>query len=325
MSFGGNSSFGTQAINDPFYSTKTMIDAILYATGHGSPSSETKKRIAILQFINNTYQEVHTGYFWRWTKSVIDFNLEAPYSTGTVSVTNGLDTVTGVGTAFSAVMAPKAMFHLQPSDVIYRTGSVDGMTSLTLETAFSEDSATDSEFEILFPVYKLPKEVDQILSITVNGGFKVDVIGYEDLRALQVQNPTQTGIPRVAALSHREADDDNVYLEFFPAPDKTYSCTLDYMLRIIKLTDSTDSLPVIPDRYRTVLYYGALAQFYRFQEKMALSEQAQSDFGRMWNMLRSDKQLIDQELVMIPARDHKRRHWGMRKLSYSIEDFGRLD
>lgn len=324
-SFGSGTSFGTTPLGtSPFYNVSALIDGVLYATSHGNPSTETNKRRAILQFINNTYQEVCLGYHWRWLNASYDFRLAAPYETGTASATQGLYTVTGSGTLWSANLSPKNLFWFSGSHVVYHVSEVTSSTALTLESKFSEDDITDTAYTVATSQYELPPETDNILNLTVDSDQKVDLIGWEDFRLMQSRDPTRTGKPIVASLMRRETDDDAIYLEVWPAPDKYYQCHIDYTVRILKLDDSTDCYPIVPDRYRAVLYYGALEQFYLFLEKPNSAVAAGNKFRSMLTSMRNDKQLTDQELVMMPARSHLRR--GIRNLTgitMSVEDFGR--
>ena len=61
------------------------------------------------------------------------------YRTGTVTVTNGSDTVTGSGTAWSGTVDPGWVF-LGPDGITYEVESVSSDTAITLATNYGGSS-----------------------------------------------------------------------------------------------------------------------------------------------------------------------------------------
>lgn len=329
-SFGAGTSFGTTALGtSPFYDVKSLIDSILKVTGHGSnPAGETLKRAALAVILNNKYQEICLGRNWRWLKASYDTRFVAPYKTGTAYAANNDATITGVGTSFSAAILPKDTFWFNAASVVYHVASISSPTSLELETKFSEDTilvANAEAFTIARPQYKLPKETDQVLVITLGGGKKLVPVGPEDLRGLQATGPARTGTPEVFSYIRRDTDDDAMYIEVYPAPDKDYQVHIDYTVRILYLEDSVDCYPIIPDRYRAVLYYAALAEFYyTVLRDPTNADRAFRDYQTFYQRMANDHQTTDQDLTMIPARDYLRRRKGARgRVSYTMEDFAK--
>jgi hypothetical protein len=318
----GSSALGTQ----PFFNTSSLIDAILYATGHGSPANETSKRRAITQFINNKYQEIITGTHWRWLKAAYDVNFEAPYDTGTISVTNGDYTVTGASTSWNAGnVTAKRLLWLNSSETVYHVASLTNSTSLELESEFSEDTASAQEYVIVKSQYQLPKETDHIVSMIVDSQYKMVPVGLQDFREIVSRDPTRLDRPQYFTLARRDTDDDSVYIEVWPSPDKQYQVHIDYTVRIAYLEDDTDCYPIIPDRFRAVLYYGALAEFYQFLRDPSNSQLARNDYMTFLNQMRNDTQLTDDRFKIQSAKNYwkRGRALGKRRGTTTIEDFGR--
>ena len=320
----GSGPLGTQ----PFFNVSSLIDSVLRATGHTQPNSETTKRAAILQFINNRYQDVCLGRHWRWLKASYDFGLEAPYTTGTVDLTTGDDTVTGTGTTWSAAsVSSKMILFLGGSQVVYHVSTLTDATHLDIETDFAEDSVTDSDYTIAKNQYVLPPETDHLLSFVVNSQRQLIPLGVNDFRQMQATNPTQLGEPVYYSMIRRDTDDDSVYVEVYPTPDKKYQCHIDYAVRIAYLEDSTECYPIVPDRYRAVLYYGALAEFYGYMRDLPARERAEVDYQRFLNKMMNDTQLSDQAVIFKQGNNYvrragisSRRVWGA--VSTTIEEFG---
>jgi hypothetical protein len=324
----GTGSFGSANYGSlPFGDVKDIIDQVLRATGHTRPDAETSKRQQVLIFLNNRYQQVCMGTFWRWMKSKYDFNLNAPYSTGTVSVTQGSYDVTGLGTNFSANLTPKNLIWVNGNDVPYHVATVTSATELTLESKYSEDTGTAITFMAAQNQYKMPKEVDELLGITINGTNKIEIVGLDDLSLMQSRGPTATGIPRYAAYARRDTDDDATYIEFWPAPDKRYQVELTYTVRIFHLDDVDDCYPIIPDRYRATLFYGACADFATVVLKNpTVGTMMTGMFNQMFISMKNDKALTDQDLRIMPGKNYvKQATRGRRQGFYGLKLFGKIE
>ncbi len=71
----------------------------------------------------------------------------AYYDTGTVTVTNGSATVTGVGTTWTSAMVGK-MFRIKGDRTLYRIFSVGAVTTITLEEVYQGQGASTASYEI---------------------------------------------------------------------------------------------------------------------------------------------------------------------------------
>lgn len=326
-SFGSGTAFGTTPLGtSPFYNVSSLIDGVLYTTGHSNPSTETTKRAAILQFLNNRYQFVCLGRHWRWMQAAYDFNITAPYEVGSCDLDQDSSVVTGNGTIFDATMATGNIFFFKKDSDVYHIASVDSPTQVTLETTYAGDGdVTDGAYTICKTQYRLPKETDQLLSIVMdNRPAKLVPVGLQELRRIQSQQPCLSGPPLYYSLTKRDTDDDGVYFEVYPIPDQRYNLHIDYTVRILKLDDSTDCYPIIPDRYRTVLYYGALAEFFIYLRDPSNAGLAEQQYQKFYNQMANDTQLTDSRLIFQPARKYRR---GLRryKIFMDQDTFGRED
>ncbi len=321
----GSGAFGTSALGTiPFFNCKQLIDSVLIATGHQNPAVETNKRQALTMFMNNSYQELCLGREWPWMHASYDFRLQAPYDTGQVTVTQGSDIVTGSGTAWNSTYVPGNIFSLQSKGVIYHIASIDSPTQLTLETLYSEESEADAGYHIAKNQYKLPKETDYLTTFTVNSEVKVRPVGVDTLRLIQLRNGPLTNTPQCYSVVRRDTDDDFTYIEVWPNPDKYYNCQIDYKVRILYLSDTADEYPIIPDRYRTVLYYGMLYQFYQYLRKPEEMTGAFNMFRSFLNRMENDFHMTDGMMGIMPARNYLRRPSASYDYSISLQDFAQL-
>lgn len=324
----GSGSFGSSPLgSQPFFNVSSLIDSILYATGHGSPALEITKRRAILQFVNNRYQDICLGTNWRWLKAAYDFNLTAPYSTGTVDATIGDETISGYSTNWSVVnVQPKDVLFFDGESSAYHVSSLTSGTELELETRFSgEENISSSGYHICRNQYELPSTTDHLISFIIDSTQKMIPLGVQDFRRLQANDPTRIDTPQYYSMVRRDTDDDSVYMEVFPTPDRAYQCHIDYTVRIMYLTDSTDCYPIIPDRYRSVLYYGALSETFMFLRDPSASQLAEGQYRAFLSQMKNDTQQGDDRFVIVNERNYRNRisKVGRSKGTTTIEDFGK--
>lgn len=334
-SFGSGVAFGTSPLGTaPFYDVASLISGILRVTGHGSPDGETTKRAAILTSLNNKYQEICLGRNWRWLLASYDYSFVAPIESETDEscyIENGSDELIGVGTTFSANIQAKDLAIIGNLGVAYHVSTIDSVTQITLETDWSEDTieaADATSFVFARNQYKLPKETDQILNITIDGQ-KVSTlvyIGKDEFRKLQGRSPTLLACPRYYTISRRDTDDDFQYIEVWPTPDRDYNCHIDYTVRILSLEDSDDCYPIIPDRYRACLYYATLAEFYyTVMRDSANGDRAFRDYQNFYTRMANDKWATDDTMQILPARKYVRPRSRRYRVSMDAETFGKLD
>lgn len=324
----GTGSFGTSNYGSiPFGDTADLIDQVLRVTGHPNPSTETTKRAQILIFINTRYQQICMDSKWAWMNATYDVNLKAPYSEGTLSATNGSYDLVGVGTEWSSNLENKNLIWFTGGTPTYHVADVTSQTALTLESKYSEDDITDSTYTAVQNQYRLPVEVDQLKSIVINGVTKVELVGPDELSIYKIRDPQALGTPRFASMIRRDTDDDATYVEFYPSPDRSYTVEIGYSVRIYSLEDEEDCYPIIPDRYRACLFYGACADFAMITLKNpTIGTAMQNQFNSFYGQMKSKKEISDQDLRLMPQRNYvKRATRGRRRGFWGLNFFGRVD
>lgn len=76
--------------------------------------------------------------------------ISAPYSAGTVSVTQGSNVVTGTGTSWNAMALAGGAFTVHGSASVYRVASVTSPTSLTLASNYAEATNPAANYSIRY-------------------------------------------------------------------------------------------------------------------------------------------------------------------------------
>jgi hypothetical protein len=329
MSIGpyGSGSFGTGIFSaTPFYTGASLIDAVLRDTGHSNPTTETIKRAVVLDFLNNRYAFVSTLQHWGWLYQEVDTIFREPYSDGTINVTENSQSVVGVGTSWNANAANNNVLYVKSRGETYLISTIGSNAAMTIEGQYAGVTDTDLDYEILKPIYTMPSDLEHIQGIQVDGVGKMVPVGRQEFARLKQHQPGLTGAPRYFTEIARRNDNVRI-IEVFPAPDKNYTARLFYGVNIQRLTDATSSLPLIPDRHRMVLYYGALSDMYSYLRDATMAERYGNEFQMALNNMRNDRQLTDSRIIFQQGRNYKQRSSGRRTrgYSYSASDLARED
>lgn len=323
----GSGAFGTGVFSSsPLYSTKDLIDAILRHTGHSNPDTETNKRAAVLGFLNNRYATVTTKRQWDWLYQSVDINFKAPYETGTLSLTQNSESVTGVGTVWSSNVVPNNYLVPTGRNERYLIETVDSQTTLTLQGQYAGDTATDVAYKIVKPVVELPSDCEHVQGIVLGESLgKLVPLGLQEMRRKQAHDLSRVGVPVYFTEVGRRAEDGVRHIEIWPAPDKDYVAQLNYGVNIMALEDSASNYPLIPDRHRVVLYYGGLADMYMFLRDPTNFQLAQANHLAALQNMFNDTQITDSRLILQPARNYRNGRRRSRRLKTFMDraDFSR--
>lgn len=324
----GSGSFGTSEFgNSPLFNTSSLIDAVLRATNHLDPSTQTNRRLLVLNFLNNRYATVTTKRPWDWLYQTVDILLKAPYETGTVSIDNRSQNVVGTGTFFDANVVPNNFLILNTRSDRYAISDVTSNTALELEGQFAGDDLADSAYKIIKPVYTAPSDMETLQSLVLGESLgELVPIGTQEMNRKRQYDLTAVGIPRWVTEVGRRSQDGVRTFEVYPAPDQDYTAQLSYGVNIEKLQDSVSNFPLIPDRHRVVLYYGAMAEMAMFQKDETAAIVFEKKFESTLLNMQGDAKLTDSKYILKARRGRRgRRRTGYLGYSISAEDFGRED
>lgn len=322
----GSGSFGTGTFqNSPFFTTKGLIDAILRATGHSTPSVESAKRIVVLDAINNRYSLITTSQDWDWLYQEVDFLLEGPYSDGSINLESKSQEVVGVGTQFNSNIIPNNVLYIPTRNETYLISTVESPLDLTLEGQYAGDDITDLAYQIIKPIYRLPSDLEQLQSVQVDSVGELIAMGRQEFVRLKQSYPGLSGMPKIFTEVGRRAEDGVRLMEVYPSPDKNYTARLHYGVNIMRLSDSDDSYPLVPDRHRAVLFYGGLSDMYAYLRDFSMSSKYEDTYALSLLNMRNDTKITDSKIQFAQARNYRNRsnrrsRRGLRR-SYTASEF----
>ena len=129
----------------------------------------------------------------------------APYTTGTVTATNGSKTITGSGTTFTAAMVSRKI-RMGSENAYYRIAAYVSATEVTLEVPYQGTTASGKTFSIYKDEYRLPADLDvyKVLRQIENS---VAMVGMEP-SAFDIYSPTpqSQGSPNFEILAGTKLD-----------------------------------------------------------------------------------------------------------------------
>lgn len=257
--------------------------------------------------------QVHIWSFMQ--PKLFTFSLNAPYSTGTVTIVAGV--VTGSGTTFPS-WAASAEFVI--NGVSYTVASRGGNTSLTLDDT-TVTAAAGSTYTLVQIDYQLPElfggmRSDLCLNQGANTlGFVLERASKEELLALQKSGvadfSSQPCRFAIFAGDQTGAADQRSMLTVWPLPDAAYTLTGWYIINPYRLTSALPypmgGLPLSECLREAVLgaaeieFMGAAGiHVQMFQRKL----QAAVSYDRQMN----NPGIIGQNL----DRSYDKRQWGNR-------------
>lgn len=221
------------------------------------------------RWIDNRYQELVSRIRFKHLRNIGSVVVPATYDTGTVAVTRDATAVTGTGTSWATTptVATHTDWWIKIASAWYRVASVASDTSLTLATAFSEDTVTANSYSLVKRTHSLGSTVrwvgDFVLTrLRINMGPPVPI---EQLdreapgRMLTDQFPTTVAQVGVDASFY-------IQVEFYPYSNTSEIVHYVYWSLPTALTISS-TIPTQIDPY--ILKEGALIDAYRYLKSKA--------------------------------------------------------
>lgn len=178
----------------------------------------------LASYLQETYEEILGEREWEALETIVTLQTKAPFSDGTVTVTNGSDTVTGTETAWDVTMVgSKVRFGIDSG--FYQIAAVNSSTELVLSVPYSGEDDTDAAHEIFQDVVTLPIGVRKILDVECPALGKPMLVGTSDDYGTTDPSRLYGGIPRKwwPGIEATEPGGQQVRtLRVFPSPDDVY-------------------------------------------------------------------------------------------------------
>lgn len=274
----------------------------------GITATETQAK----RYINVALQDMHVGYAERfpWAEREAILVTQAPYSTGTVSISKGSASLTGSGTAWNTnnsftVKNARAggKVKIGGSQDVYEVQSVGSDTAITFTSKFVSDDAAAQTYSYFEDEYDLTSDFLRPLDQRqFSSGIPISIIGKRDFRNRYPRNGI-TGKPFVCCLVDKNPVGNTTPVRrivFHRPPDSALMIPYSYITGnlVVSATGtlasgfSADSdEPIVYLRYRHTIVFHALYHWYRDKKDDTRSQEAKSEYTDLMLRVVSDNEV----------------------------------
>lgn len=229
------------------------------------PVTNTTEQAKVAAVINEVYRDLWVKEDWWWLVKRTVINTVAKITAGTVNVLNGSTALTfttapGLVTGFVLTIQGDS----NDSGAVYRIASTGTGTSQTLDAAATATSNTVAGYRLYQDSYSLPIDCGKVLLVKRYGErLPLKMVGMQELSRYKILDTTE-GKPEIVTVFDFNTTGDPTtarQLQVHPYPDKTYRLEIFYKQQLnTELSGTTQGF--MPDEYRQILIYGALARCY---------------------------------------------------------------
>lgn len=287
------------------------------------------------RYLNIALYDLHLGFgeSFSWAERSATLRTQAPYSTGTVTITTGSTTLSGSDTRWDtdndfSVKNVRAggKIVINGGTDLYEVSSIASDTSLTLTQAFISDDVSDVDYEYFEDEYDLDSDFLRPLDFQrFSSQDDIPLIDRRDFRRAYPRNRL-LGKPRVATLVDRAPSGDATVrrrIRFNRPPDAVYLIPYNFVTNKLAVsssgTEGTDlsgdaDEPIVPVSYRYILVVHALKSWYRDKKDDARSQEVQAEWLDMMRRIVGDQEIGAKTPVFRPRvggiMARARRPWG---------------
>lgn len=133
--------------------------------------SSAEVRRQVREKINTTYTKIAYEHFYTWSGENMSFLLPKKYATGTLTLTQGSDIVTGVGSTWNENDHLYMKMHIMGQAAPCKIIRVASATEITLDKPWLDPSASTIGYEIYQDEFGLPPDCQAVRKIIVPGKF----------------------------------------------------------------------------------------------------------------------------------------------------------
>jgi hypothetical protein len=179
-------------------------------------------------WIDDRYAEILGELPWSRQNVVGVLQTLAPYSTGTVSLTQGSAAVAGIGTVFAAGMSGMAL-RVTGRDEIYQFTQMDA-TDGVLDRGYEGPTGAGLAYTLFQHIYVMPADC-RILENTAFDSFTYGPMQRMSRAQLNASSPNgaELGKPRIwASYMDDNSTPPRMQVQLYPAPDKVIGIPFTY-------------------------------------------------------------------------------------------------
>jgi hypothetical protein len=278
--------------------------------------------------INVGLQDMHIGFGekFTWAERSARLTTQPAYSTGTISITQGSTTLTGVSTAWTTQNAfgvnnvrSTGKIVINGTLPVYEIASVDSSTGITLASRYVGDDVSAGTYLYYEDEYDLHADFLRPMDLhSFDTGGTIDIIGRQRFRSQYVR-VNVTGKPVVACIVDRAPIENTLpvrRVQFWKPPDIAYSIPYNFVTSKLAITaggvaagsliNDTDE-PIVPLSYRHAIVFHALYHWYRDKKDDSRSQEAKAEFTDLVLRIAGDTEIGESRPSLQPRMGGYRR------------------
>lgn len=242
---------------------------------------DSATRDYVKSFINMTGRDIWMAHPWPERYEEAEIQTIAPYTTGTVNLNNGSDTVVGNATTFpTTIVVYETKLARSFSDPWYTIKQRHSAVLIDLESKYAEETVNGSSYVIYWDTYALSNDLDELVDIRLlkpnYDGSMTQVLEKRMDEAVYI--PGHSGVPGVYCLAHGRGG--SRHIRVWPVPDDTYRMRYKYLKAYSDMVNDADE-SVIPESRRDLLICGTLRHAYRLRDQLNEANNEETRFRVM--------------------------------------------
>lgn len=259
------------------------------------------------RYINIALSDMHIGFDYKlpWCERQSTLILQAPYTTGTLSVSVGSTTLVGASTAWNTNnsygvknMRQGGKVTIAGTTDIYRVSSVTSDTSATLGTRYVASSdASSVDYRYYEDEYALASDFLRPVDLqNFTHIMSIPIISRTEFRR-RYPRPNISGRPSVACLMDEGFASTTTPVRkivFYPYPDTQYIIPYAYITNAVGVSSAGADLtslsadsdePIVPLRYRHAIVLHALYNWYRDKRDDSRADAVKAEYVDIMNRI----------------------------------------
>lgn len=265
------------------------------------------------RYANTGLHDMVFGFEYKlpWLERQSHLIVQAPYSTGTVAITQGSTTLTGTSTLWTTANAygvnnarTTGKLNLGDSN-IYTISAVGGAGSITLSQRYvaSTDLAAGSSYTYFEDEYALASDFLKFVDVKrFSSAYDIPIIGRNEFNR-RFPRPNVSGMPKLATILDKTFSGSStpvVMVQFYPYPSTAMIIPYSYITKNLAVSSAgiesvsmvnDDDEPALPSHYRNAIVSFAIWKWYRDKKDDARSESAKADYQDEVNRIVGDQRI----------------------------------
>lgn len=240
----------------------TMQNDLLLVVGSRYGAGATQLRPMVKRALNAAASDLWHAHPWPERKRLAFLTMVAPYTTGTVTLTNGSTAVTGSGTTWTTAMSGRKIALAY--DGAWYTFTRTGDTTGTLDREYQGETVADSAYVIYQDVYSLASGAESLLTremVAHKAGYgTLGRLGRSDMET-DWPFPAGAGVPDRFAV--QDVSSGLIRVRFGAlVPDSGFDIRYGYLTAYTEMSADADEC-VVPEPRRRIITHGALREIYK--------------------------------------------------------------